>query len=141
MMTAGTGVCLLTPHICPFTHCIFLLTPCISSLARLTQELLPWHGARYVLSPEAFSYPSFPLQCSRTSKTIRKIVLVESRHTAKTVEFLNRISTLELKKPSGEKEWVEVYDYRLLEMVAKVDRNIDREPGYNPWGKCWIGAV
>ena len=141
MVTSGSGVCVLTHHVCPLTNCIFLLASSIASLPLLIQRLLPWHGARYVLTLEAFSSPSIPRRCPRTSKKIRKLVLIESRSTDESVEFMKSIDALELKRPCGKKEWVEVYDYRLLEMVAKVDLGIDKGSGYNPWQKFWIGAV
>ena len=140
IVAAGIGTCLLTEKICPLTNCVFLLAPCVASLP-LLQELLPHHGARYVSSLSALSDPSIPRRCPRTSKKIRKIALVESHLYDKTLRFMKSIHALELKRPCGKKEWIEVYDYRLLEMVANVDRGIERDSGFNPWQRSWIGAV
>lgn len=139
MTINGTGTCILTPKLCPLTNCIFLLSPCISSIPYITDELLPWHGSRTVTSLHSFSDPSLPRRCPRTGKKYRKIALVESNRSGPTLEFMIRIERLNLRRSRGKKQWVEVYDWRILEYIMKKDRG--EEKGYNPWRRCWMGAV
>jgi hypothetical protein len=64
--------------------------------------------------------------------------LIESNRVEESVRFLKHVGKLGLRR-KGKKEWVEVYDWRLLECITKADRGKDYE--YNPWKRCWIGAV
>ncbi|TAQ87237.1 hypothetical protein B7494_g4424 [Chlorociboria aeruginascens] len=132
------GKCTLTEKTCPFINCIFLLSPCIASVPYLTEDLLSWHRCRYITSPEGFRDPSFPRRSSTTGKKIRKIVLVESNRTAPTVEYMKEVGALDLRR-NEKKDWVEVYDWRLLESITKVDRG--KELDFSPWRKSWVGAV
>jgi len=134
----GTGICQIASHICPLSTCVFLLAPCISGVPYITENLLRSHGCRYLTSVPALAHPSLRQRCSWTGKKLRKIVLVESNRTQPTVDFLKRVGRLSLTR-NGKKEWVEVYDWRLLECIAKVDRG--KELTFNPWDRCWIGAV
>jgi hypothetical protein len=135
----GTGTCVLTTNLCPLTNCIFLLAPCISSSPWITENILSWHGCRTITSLDSFSDSSLRRRCPRTGKRYRKIALVEINRTKPTVELMRRIERLNLHRSRGKKEWVEVYDWRILEAIAKADRGQDK--GYNPWRRCWIGAV
>ena len=139
MIISGTGTCRLTTQRCPLSNCIFLLAPCISSVPWITENLLSWHGSRTITSLRGFSDPSLPRRCPQTGRKYRKTVLVESNRAKSTVDFLKRIEKLNLRRSKGKKEWVEVFDWRILEAIAKVDRG--KELGYNPWRRCWIGAV
>jgi hypothetical protein len=48
---------------------------------------------------------------------------------------LRRISSLRLTR-KGKKEWVGVYDWRLLECITKTEQG--KELTYDPWVRCWI---
>ena len=139
----GAGTCLLTSGFCPLTNCIFILSPCISNSPYIAEDLLSWHGSCTITSLCSFSDPSLPRYCPRTGKRYRKIALVETNRTKPTAEFIARVSRLNLMRRGrgGEekKEWIEVFDWRILEAVAKLDRG--EEKGYNPWRRNWVGAV
>ena len=140
----GTGMCRLTTQLCPLINCIFVLSPCISNIPYITEDLLSWHGSRIITSLPSFSDPSLPRYCPRTGKRYRKVALVETNRTGPTAEFIKRISRLNLTRKRGRnekerKEWVEVYDWRILESIAKMDQG--QEKGYNPWRRNWVGAV
>jgi DNA ligase N terminus len=138
ILIGGIGTCQIASHICPLSTCVFLLAPCISSVPYITENLLHSHGCRYFTSIPALAHPSLRQRCSRTGKRFRKIILVESYRTQPTVDFLKRVGRLGLMK-KGKKEWVEVYDWRLLESIAKVDRG--KALTFDPWDRSWIGAV
>ena len=140
MIISGTGTCGLTSHRCPLINCIFILSPCISNSPYILEQLLPWHGCCIVTTLRGLSEPSLPRRCPQTGKKYRKIALVEPNRTEQTVQFLKRIEKLNLRRRKGrEKQWVEVYDWRLLECAAKVDKG--KELGYNLWRRCWMGAA
>jgi hypothetical protein len=138
VFTGGTGTCQMASHVCPLSGCIFLLGPCISKVPWITEDLLRWHGSWYVTSVSALAHPSLQRRCSRTGKKFRKIALVESNRTQPTIDFLKQIGRLNLTRKE-KKEWVEVYDWRLLECITKVDQG--KKMTFNPWDRCWIGAV
>jgi len=52
---------------------------------------------------------------------------------------MRSIRSLDLKRPSGKKEYVEVYDWRLLEIIKKSDKG--KKLGYDVWKRCWIGGA
>jgi hypothetical protein len=135
IFTSTSGTCKWTPNTCPLSTCIFILGPCISKIPYITEELLSWHASRYTSSVRALAHPALQRRCSRTGKRFRKIALVESHRTQPTVDFLRRISSLRLTR-GGKKEWVVVYDWRLLECITKTEQG--KELTYNPWVRCWI---
>ncbi len=134
----GHGICGVTVNTCKFTRCLFLWSPCIADTPWLMDDLLPRHGARVLTSLSALSHPSLPRYCPQSGRRYRKIALVESNRIEQTAAFLKKIGKLGLKR-KGKKEWVEVYDWRLLECFTKVEQG--KETGYDPWKRCWIGAV
>jgi hypothetical protein len=69
---------------------------------------------------------------------LNKIALVETREKEPTVDFLKRIRRLNLMR-KGKKEWVEVYDWRLLEYITKIEQG--KEYSYGPWARCWMCRV
>ncbi len=134
----GSGSCQLASKKCPLSTCIFILAPCITNLPWLTENLLRWHGSHFVTSLSAVRHPSLPRLCPKSGKPYRKIVLVESNRTEATVKFLKKIRKFTLKK-KYHRGWVEVYDWRLLECLAKVDQG--KQLSYDPWKRCWIMAI
>jgi hypothetical protein len=135
---SGHGICRLTIDTCILARCLFLISPCISGTPWLMDDLLPRHGARILTSLSSLSHPSIPRHCPQTGRRYRKVALVEPNRTDQTVAFMKKIHSLGLKR-KGKKEWVEVYDWRLLECFTKVEQGTTVD--YNPWRRCWIGAV
>lgn len=136
----GTGHCTLTNGTCPLTNCIFILGPCLSGYPWVTENLLPWHGATFITDhrlSKAIQQLSRPNPM--TGRRYRKIALVESNRPEQAVQLMHRIEKLGLKRSNGTKNWVEVYDWRLLECIAKADKG--KKLDYNPWKRCWIGCV
>ncbi|RDW88250.1 hypothetical protein BP6252_00282 [Coleophoma cylindrospora] len=136
----GTGHCTLTHKICPLANCIFILGPCLSGYPWVTENLLPWHGATFITDYRlSKTFHQFSRPNVISGKKFRKIALVESNRSEQAVQFMHRIEKLDLKRNDGTKDWVEVYDWRLLECIAKTDKGKNLE--YNPWKRCWIGCV
>lgn len=137
-VTTGTGVCRFALTSCHFKNKIFILSPCISRSPHIVTELLPAHGAHFVTSLAALSCRRLPRRNEQSGKRYRKIVLVESRNTERTAQFVQKVLKLGLKR-KGKREEIEVYDWRLLECIAKLDGG--RKLNYDPWERCWMLAV
>ncbi|KAH8805923.1 DNA ligase N terminus-domain-containing protein [Xylogone sp. PMI_703] len=131
--------CRLLNNICSLANCVFILSPHVTTISSLAASFLPWHGNLFSDSLSILSDPSVPLICPLTGKRLRRIALVDLNHKKDAVEFMKQISSLDLKRPSGKKQWIEVYDWRLLELVSKVE--IGKNTGCDPWRKSWIVAV
>jgi len=104
----------------------------------MTEELLGGHGCRYITSIRALSHPSLSTRCPQTGKRFRKVALVEPRDKESTCDFLTRIKKLKLTS-KGKKETVEVYDWRLLEFISKIEQGKEYE--YNFWARSFICRV
>lgn len=135
---AGHGLCRLTSETCIFARCLFIISPCMAGVPWLTDDLLSLHGARVLTSLSSLTHPSIPRHCPQTGRRYRKLALVEPNRAEQTAAFMKRIQSLGLKR-KGKKEWVEVYDWRLLECFTKVEQGT--AVNYDPWERCWIGAV
>jgi DNA ligase N terminus len=138
ILAGGAGTCKWTAHVCPLSKYLFILGPLISKDPYISEELLGWHGCRYTSSLRALTHPSFQSRCSRTGKSSNKIALVETREKEITVDFLKRIRQLNLTR-KGKREWIEVYDWRLLEYIAKIEQG--KKYSYDPWARCWMCRV
>lgn len=152
LSSAGTGVCQLSKDkSCPFSRCIFIPAPCVAAMSRVSTELLAWHGAMFAKSPKLLICPDFPVFCPKTHMRYRKIILINTHNRVKTVEFLREVQNLKLqvKVPKGKrkrrrehvwtKEWLEVYDWRLLEAVGKIDQG--KIYDYDVWKRNFIGTI
>ncbi|KAI0977048.1 hypothetical protein F4678DRAFT_411633 [Xylaria arbuscula] len=151
--------CSIAGHECALASCSILLSPCISSYAWITDDLLRSHGVvDPLLDPRVWhsinswtssfgSTGSFECQstCNATStrrRRIRKICLVESRRKEATDAFLQKIKDADLKKRSGEREWVAVYDWRVLETITEQESQGKSSRGTtDPWRRFYVGLV
>ncbi|CZR56679.1 uncharacterized protein PAC_06568 [Phialocephala subalpina] len=135
---AGHGTCQLLLEACMFTGCLFIVSPCIATTPWLMEDLLPRHGVRVITSLSGLSHPSLPRHCPVTGRRYRKIALIESHRPNQSAEWMKKIGRLRLKR-KGRKEWMEVFDWRLLEISTKIEQGQPKE--YDPWKRCYIGAV
>lgn len=97
--------------------------------------------------------PPLPLQSPkeknerRRHRRARKICLVESRREDATRAFLARIEDAGLRTRGGRREWVAVYDWRVLEKLTELETSgRDRDPGaydydYDPWRQFYVGLA
>lgn len=121
---------------CPFTNCSFLLTPYTGEIPRLIEYLLPSHGANFIRDPQLWlDLERFPKRCAITGNKIRKLVLVEPTKRHETVQIFKAIEKLGLVS-GGKREWVEVYDWRLLQGLETA-----KKMRYDLWRHFWIGAA
>jgi hypothetical protein len=111
----------------------------VHSIRHLADDLIKPHGTTYTTSLHALVRKVLPRRCPETGRKVRKIALVESKNRDETIAFMREIEGLGLKRSSGEREYIEVFDWRLLEKIAVEEGG--RELGYNVWKRYWVGAA
>ncbi|KAK7967433.1 ATP dependent DNA ligase domain-containing protein [Apiospora aurea] len=144
---------------CAFSNTSVLLAPCISSYAWVTEDLLKTHGVvDFEVDPEAWKHRSPSSRASFTSSPrvtsdtlgqtqrivksgrVRKICLVETRRPEATHEFLKRIERAGLTRRNGKREWVAVYDWKILEDFANIEAGVVQK-GPDPWRQRYVGIA
>ncbi|KAK8136907.1 ATP dependent dna ligase domain protein [Apiospora sp. TS-2023a] len=156
--TQVRGECAHKGSGCAFNNSSILLAPCISNYAWVTEDLLKIHGiVNFEVDPEAWkrrpsssgtSFSSSPqvsseaLGQTRRVKTsrVRKICLVETRRPEATHEFLKRIEKAGLERRKGRREWVAVYDWKILEDFANIEAGVVQK-GPDPWRQRYVGIA
>lgn len=129
----------MTSSTCLLANIIFLLAP-ETPIAYLISGPLAWHGCRYLTSLTHLSDPSLPHYYDRqTRRKYRKVLLIESRKIEESIAYAKQIEGMGLTRSKGQKAYVEVCDWRLLELVAK--EHLGKNLGYNVWKRCWICAI
>ncbi|KAI1753583.1 hypothetical protein F4782DRAFT_81523 [Xylaria castorea] len=154
-----SACCSIASHECALASCSILLAPCISSYAWITDDLLKRHGiVDSLLDPRvwknkdlyssscrsagSFESESAPTSTSARRPRIRKICLVESRRKEATKAFLEKIKDIDLRKRDGEREWVAVYDWRVLESITEQEEVREKSSkGTDPWRRFYVGIV
>jgi hypothetical protein len=134
--------CALSTATCPLTNCIFLIPPTLPSIAkdRLITNLLPLHGCIYLTSINELANTALPRRCSVTGRKFRKIVLIERNEIEESKRILKQIDGLKLTRTRNRKVWVECFDWRLIDDIAKRELKTE-ESGVNIWKCHWIGAI
>ncbi|KAK8034997.1 ATP dependent DNA ligase domain-containing protein [Apiospora rasikravindrae] len=144
---------------CAFNNSSILLAPCISNYAWVTEDLLKTHGVvDFEVDPEAWKqrpsssgvfFSSSPRVTSDTlgqtqrivkGGRVRKICLVETRRPEATHEFLKRIERTGLTRRNGKREWVAVYDWKILEDFANIEAGVVQK-GPDPWRQRYVGIA
>ncbi|KAI1415227.1 hypothetical protein F5Y13DRAFT_196585 [Hypoxylon sp. FL1857] len=149
--TTLSRCCSLVGKKCALSNCSILLAPCISRYAWVTENLLRDHGIDdYLVDPQSWSQTSKPQESTykwdaslRKMKKvrIRKICLVESRRQDATLSFYEKIEAAALKKKNGDREWVAVYDWRILEDISDIESGKARPGDMDPWRKRYVGIA
>lgn len=140
------GTCRYLGDRCKLSTYSILLSPCIANFPWVTEDLLSCHGvSEFIRDPKEWStetvstttpqarssIPESSLARSTSGKIDRrkKIVLVDARRREATVAFLLSIEAAQPKRRSGEREYVPVYDWRVLETVREEEDKIARNSG------------
>ncbi|KAI8633048.1 hypothetical protein F5Y19DRAFT_416311 [Xylariaceae sp. FL1651] len=139
---------------CVLANSSILLSPCISSYAWITEDLLIQHGiADPLLDPRVWKYVNRRSSTGSSESGIRtkgtperknrtrKICLVESRRKEATEAFLQKIQDADLKKSDGGRDWVAVYDWRVLEFVTEQELVGKPLGGTDPWRRFYVGIA
>ncbi|OTA94832.1 hypothetical protein M434DRAFT_10355 [Hypoxylon sp. CO27-5] len=137
--------CSLVGDKCALSNCSILLTPCIAQYAWITENLLRDHGIDdFLVDPKSWTqssnYKDSTLKWDPSSRKmkkvrIRKICLVESRRQDATLSFYGKIEAAAVKKKNGDREWVGVYDWRILEDISDIESGRAKPGDMDPWRK------
>ncbi|ORY71209.1 uncharacterized protein BCR38DRAFT_381585 [Pseudomassariella vexata] len=152
-----TTACVHLGPKCALANSAFLLAPCIKNYPWITENLLRGHGiVELATEPESWaamlrarrsprkSCPSSSdgEQSPRSIKTLRtrKICLVETRQPSAIQAFLERIENAGLKRRNGQRDWVAVYDWRILEDIAALEAGMPLKDS-DPWRSRYFGIA
>ncbi|KAI0133159.1 hypothetical protein F4776DRAFT_626350 [Hypoxylon sp. NC0597] len=143
--------CSLVGNKCALSNYSILLAPCIAQYAWITENLLRDHGINdFLVEPQSWTQsPSSkdstlkwdPSSQKMKKVRIRKICLVESRRQDATLSFYEKIEAAALKKKNGDREWVGVYDWRILEDISDIEAGRAKPGDMDPWRKRYVGIT
>ncbi len=160
--------CRHLPDTCNISTYSILLSPCIANFPWVTDDLLSSHGvARFLRDPKEWlitaiqpaegtaptsTSSSSTRHASRGSGRRRKIVFVDTRRKEATVAFLQSIQAAGLKRRNGDREYVTIYDWRVLETIRDEEQKHARngsKPGTrfdvmspgSVWRRFWVGLA
>jgi len=153
------GCCRYLADSCSLSKFTFLLSPCISGFLWVTEDLLASHGiSNFARDPKEWSSVD-PLNGEKErGENIRckkrRVVLVDrEKRPEATMSFLDRIQEAGLKRRDGEREYVPVFDWRVLEELKTEEEKCARK-GEGPssklkmkdhagsvWRQFWVGLA
>jgi DNA ligase-4 len=163
---------------CKLSTYSIMLSPCIANFPWVTENLLVSHGVtEFIRDPKAWlrdgqasgataAVPStsdisanstaesagHPSSLNKKRRRCKKLVLVDARRREATEAFLASIQAAQLKRRNGEREYVPVFDWRVLESVMEEERRccLGKEKpggrfeisiGQSIWKQYWIGLT
>ncbi|KAI9787327.1 MAG: hypothetical protein M1816_007675 [Peltula sp. TS41687] len=124
-----TSTCTVKGARCKLADTIALLSPCVAQMPYLTEDMLPRHGISFTVDPNDLA--------SVDNRDKKKIVLVETHRADPTAETIDRVTSLDLL-PSID---VAVFDWRVLECLAREERDGDGSLEMDHWARCFVCAV
>jgi DNA ligase 4 len=160
-----TGTCSFLPDSCKLPTYSILLSPCIADFPWVAEDLLSCHGVtEFLRDPKEWHNttstpnntstpaPSDTNTNDRPSHRGRKIILVDARRKEATLAFLQSVEAAQLKRRSGEREYVPAYDWRVLEKIREEEERCSRNkwrPGTefdlnnskSLWRRFWVGLA
>ncbi|KAK4457340.1 hypothetical protein QBC42DRAFT_236600 [Cladorrhinum samala] len=160
-VTSSHGSCKYFPEECALSTYSILLSPCIVGFPWVTEDLLSVHGiTEFIQNPNEWKTAQFTSKSSSTAASSgsqpgrrkRKLVLVDARRKDATRRFLQSIEDAKLSRSNGDREYVPVYDWRVLEVLKEEERKTKGRRGkYEPrfemkgpnsfWKKFWVGLA
>ncbi|RYP01705.1 hypothetical protein DL764_006130 [Monosporascus ibericus] len=147
-----TATCTHVGEKCIFANKSVLLSPCIATYAWVTDTLLKEHGiTEFIVDPTSWTRGKSsnssgprtrgsPTKRSRRNR-VRKICLVESRRQEATHAFLKELEEANLQMKNGNREWVAVYDWRVLEKATELESGNRGVGNYDPWRQFYVGLA
>ncbi|KAK1986621.1 ATP dependent DNA ligase domain-containing protein [Colletotrichum cereale] len=136
---------------CFLTGTIVLLSPCVAQQLWITENLLPLHGIRqWATNPQGW-VDELPVSSTSATKSQkrrqrpRRICFVEHNRIEATRAVMKRLEGEPQYTASGRREYVEVYDWRLLEDITALERELKRSKPMadhtGPKRKWWVGLA
>jgi DNA ligase-4 len=163
----ATGTCSFLPGSCRLLTYSILLSPCIADFPWVAEDLLSCHGVTGFLRDPKEWHNTTPTPSNTSTPTLSdtdantassnahrrtKIILVDTRRKEATVAFLQSVEAAGLKRRNGEREYVPIYDWRVLEKVREEEQRCRRNkwrPGTefdlnsskSLWRRFWVGLA
>ncbi|KAH7323938.1 hypothetical protein BKA65DRAFT_567912 [Rhexocercosporidium sp. MPI-PUGE-AT-0058] len=138
----SNGKCLLTQKRCQLSSALFILSPSLDSNPYLLTKLIPYHGAHHITSLSSLSHPTVPRR-TKSGRRVKKFILVDITRPEQTLHFCKQaekaVRKLGWKTKNGHPEHIPIFDWRILESFAKLDRGI--ELGFDPVRKHFQGTI
>ncbi|KAI1332019.1 hypothetical protein F5Y16DRAFT_421337 [Xylariaceae sp. FL0255] len=142
--------CTIAGAKCLLANCSVLLSPYISDNDGATlNNLLKQHGVLKPLSdPQAWKEDGKALSRSTTQgcdknpprqQRQRKVCLVDPSRELATAAFVQKIEDANLQKKNGRREWVPVYDWRVLQTITDEEKKSSKSK--DPWMAHHIGIA
>jgi DNA ligase-4 len=157
--TETTGAkCPLFPDSCKIPTYSILLSPCVADFPWVTDDLLSCHGvAEFLREPKEWldnnqDENGNTSQQNSTARHRKKLVLVDARRKEATVAFLQSIEAAQLKRSNGEREYVPVYHWKVLEAIRDEEMRYSRNKwklgsqfsmngSSSLWRRFWVGLA
>ncbi|KAK4169082.1 hypothetical protein QBC43DRAFT_356672 [Cladorrhinum sp. PSN259] len=155
--------CKYYPDHCVLSTYSILLSPCIAGFPWVTEDLLSVHGImEFIRDPAEWKTAQFTssntssVSClgdsQQSGRRKRKVVFVDARRKQATEVFLQQIQAAKLTRSNGDREYVPVYDWRILEIVQEEERKAKAKgakyearfkmSGPNSfWKRFWVGLT
>ncbi|KAK3986307.1 hypothetical protein QBC44DRAFT_141224 [Cladorrhinum sp. PSN332] len=157
----STGSCKYFPDECVLSACSILLSPCIARFPWVTEDLLSAHGVTcFMRDPNEWktaqlagsSAPTSSSSDGISNRRKRKVVIVDVRRKQATEAFLQQIAAAKLIRSNGDREYIPVYDWRVLEALTEEERKCKGKRGkYETrfkmngpgsfWKRFWVGLA
>ena len=124
--------CHYAGNVCALANCLILLSPCLARFPFVAEDLPKSHGVTSIFT-DLISWRDAPLDhktgdglnVTPQRRKFKKIILVERNRRQATKQFLSKIEALNLQR-HGRKQWVKVYDWRLLEYITQEEHRLHR---------------
>lgn len=137
---SADGGCRSMGSRCTLAGFSFLLSPCISGYLYVTEDLLASHGiTEFARDPREWVSRDVGTQGvqssgiasgrTRSKRSKKMIVLVDSKRKGPTAAFLERVREVGLKRRNGERKYVPVFDWRVLEKVGEEEERCGKKGG------------
>ncbi|KAK4225019.1 hypothetical protein QBC38DRAFT_531785 [Podospora fimiseda] len=160
------GNCKYYPDECVLSAYSILLSPCIAGFPWVTEDLLSahgvtgfikdpleWNAAQFISSNNSCTPSSSDATTQQSSgRRKRKVIFVDIRRKKATEEFLQQVEAANITRSNGDREYVPVYDWRVLEVLKEEERKskgnrgkyeaLFKMNGVNIfWKRFWVGLA
>jgi DNA ligase-4 len=150
--------CPLFPDTCKIPTYSILLSPCVADFPWVTDDLLSCHGVtEFLRDPKEWlnNNQDDNDTTNRSNSSYhhrKKLVLVDGRRREATVAFLESIEAAQLKRSNGERQYVPVYHWKVLEAIRdeemrysrnkwKLGREFNVNGSSSLWRQFWVGLA
>ncbi|SPN97627.1 uncharacterized protein DNG_01139 [Cephalotrichum gorgonifer] len=132
---ATASLCPIAGSNCQLHNRPILLSPSIAARNDITKTMLPRHGINSYITDHVSWDPE-----NVDRPDTWKICLVDMDDRERTLGFLAGIEGRPLKTKRG-REYIEIYDWRVLESVRDVEEGGQGLEGFDPFRRWFVGLV